>query len=813
VTESFNYAPAIEYLSNHGIINGYPDNTYRPDNSVTRVEFLKLVMESSNIPTESSGNSGFSDVDENAWYAPYIRKAKSEGWIEGYEGNVFKPEQKINKVEGLKIISEVQNWPTQNPEVLPYKDIRTTDWFASFVTYANAKNFLEETGYFIPDQILSRGRIADILYRIHITNANNAAVYSTKLKDVGKITSSPTPTEPTSSSSIPMPTLATPPSLDFTPEDFTSVSKSFFSNVTLDEELPNQFYLNEIYSVEGTINTGTYSKAFIFLTKEGNTNSNEFIDYVGEVKNNKFSIPVIFRKPGNYQLGLILGNQGESKIVKISVIPSLPGTPTSSNNQKPLKTKITYNEGKTSVTWDNNNNDLVRVNIYQEKKAFSYILRQKTNTLDIAYEDFNGFKEGATYLQIDGTTTNNNAPITISSQWAHGDPIQFSATQHQFSTLEKSDVSVNNFKDFMPTVSDITITGTTNKDIYQEAIITKPDGTVTENNLTSTKPTEAYFGSQIIKSGNDFTFRYTPKTAGTYIVELNGKDGSAVINTPIYVKTGIPLTPDYFDIHKTNEQEDDFNLTTDREDLLKIINKERSKYSLTEVEIDSSLNNLAQLHSEDMVQKNYFSHIAPDGKTPNDRRIALNIPTAVGENLAQAPNIFYSHFGLMRSGIHRRNLLDPKWTRVGLGIAKDSSGQLLVTQEFSTFPLTSIDIAKIKVDYLNQVNNYRSDKKIIEFTTDSDLADVAQTWSDKMADQSFFDFNSPNGESLTSMVQKAVTGKAVQALILESTDQKKLIEEIIKTKEVDQSQWTKIGIGLKADNIGDLKATLLFTTH
>ncbi|MCC7197487.1 S-layer homology domain-containing protein [Candidatus Peregrinibacteria bacterium] len=809
ITDNYRYSKAINYLADHGIINGYPDDTYRPDTSVSRVEFLKLVMESSNVVPEDFGTSGFLDIDESAWYAPYVRKAKNEGWIEGYEGNLFKPEQKINKVEGLKIVAEIQNWSQTTTDILPYKDLHTTDWYAWFVTYANSKNFLEESTYFIPDEILSRGRIADILYRIHITNANNADAYSTKLKDV-----SDTNTEEPTSSTIPMPTFSAPPQLDFTPEDFSSASKNFFTDVTLNAELPNNFYLNEIYSIEGTINQGTYTKAFIFLAEEGNTDSSQFIDYVGAVENNKFSIPVIFRKPGNYQLGLILGNQGESKVLKISVLPSLPKIPTTLNKHKPLKTSIAYTNGQTTVKWDNNDNDIIRVNIYQGKTTKSYFIRQKKVKLDVAYEDFNGFKEGTTYLQIDGATADTTEPLNFTSQWAHGEPIQFSATQHQFSTIEKNDITTNGLKDFMTTVSTIEINGTTKKDIYQEAIITKPDGTVTENNLTSSKTTQVYFGSEIVPADSDFTFRYTPTTPGTYIVELNGKDGSAVINTPIYVKTGIPLTPDYFDIHKTNEQEKNFDLASDRNSLLGLINSERKTYGLSIVEIDASLNNLAQLHSEDMAKNNYFSHISLDGKSPNDRRIELSIPTAVGENLAQAPNIYYGHYGLMRSGIHRRNLLDPKWTRVGLGIAKDENGQLLITQEFSTYPLTSIDLAKIKTDYIDQINDYRSDtKNIIEFSIDPELADIAQDWSDKMADENFFDFNSPNGESLTSIVQKTIKGKAVQALILESSDPDKLIEEIIKTDEVNQSQWTKIGIGLKADNIGDLKATLLFTNH
>jgi len=801
-------------LFNHGIINGYPDGTYRPETSVSRVEFLKLALESSDIEPEIFGSSGFSDIDETAWYAPYVRKAKEEGWIEGYEGNVFKPEQKINKVEGLKIISQIQEWPVKVQTVSPYQDITVNEWFTPIVAYAKEKNFLEEQGKFlIPDEILNRGRIADILYRIHITNANHADEYSTRLKDV--TSTLPETQEPdTQDSTFPQPVFSTPPPLNFTPVTFDTEPNNFFDDVTLDESIPNQFYLNEIYNFEGTITNGQrYTKAFVFLAEGDNLNEDNFIDYVGTVDNDKISIPVIFRKPGNYKLGLILGNQGESKIISISVLPSLPTMPSVSNNDKPLNPRIEFNDEKTSVRWSSNGNELLRINIYQDKKTQSYLVRQKKEKIDIGYMDFASFKEGKTYLQIDGAQMSEDKPLTLTSNWSHSETMAFTSTGHQFSTVEDTDVSVTEMPEFMTTIAPIVIKGTTQKDLYQEAIITKPDGFVVSNNLTSSKPTETYFGSHILAAGSDFTFKYTPATAGTYIIELNSKDGSAVINTPIYVKTGIPLLPDYFDLHTTNEQENPFDLAKDRTNLLNLINDERAKYNLGDVTIDASLNNLAQLHSEDMSEKNYFSHIDLDGNTPNDRRIALNIPTPVGENLAEAPNIYYSHYGLMRSGIHRRNLLDPKWVRVGIGIAKNSQGQLLVTEEFSTNPLTSIDIANIKTDYLNKINDYRSEKGLPSTSIDDTLASIAQTWSDKMADENFFDFTSPNGESLTSMVQQKVSGKAVQALILESSDQDKLIDEILNTDEVNESQWTKIGIGLKADNIGDLKATLLFTTH
>ena len=69
---SKNYT-AIQYLAQKNIISGYPDGTFQPDKAVSRVEFLKLVLLSSNIQLDVQTNTGFTDINENAWYAPYLR--------------------------------------------------------------------------------------------------------------------------------------------------------------------------------------------------------------------------------------------------------------------------------------------------------------------------------------------------------------------------------------------------------------------------------------------------------------------------------------------------------------------------------------------------------------------------------------------------------------------------------------------------------------------------------------------------------------------------------------------------------------------
>ncbi len=96
------YATAIEALKTQGVIAGYSDGTFRPFTTVNRAEFLKIILESRG--GTFVGSRCFPDVQEE-WFAPYVCTAKSEGIVGGYPDGRFKPEQTINFVEAAKILS------------------------------------------------------------------------------------------------------------------------------------------------------------------------------------------------------------------------------------------------------------------------------------------------------------------------------------------------------------------------------------------------------------------------------------------------------------------------------------------------------------------------------------------------------------------------------------------------------------------------------------------------------------------------------------------------------------------------------------
>ncbi len=798
--------PAIEYLSEVGIIKGYPDGTFKPDNPVNRVEFLKLVLESSEITTDVSEPTDFPDVKNDRWYSKYVRKAYKEGWIEGYPDETFKPEQPINKVEALKIIGEVQKWNLPEDTTSPsFNDISLDAWYAPYISYAKNKNYLEETTInFIPETKYSRAKISELLFRSFITKKSGRDIYTFNL--INQYPASDFIINIDNTTSLPEEEQF---DSDFTPVDFSTYPANFFENIELDEKFPNTFYRNEVYYFRGEIKNGNYDRAFAFISQNGTAYEN----FPTEINNNRFSIPVFFKKPGNYRLGLIPGNSGESKVIDISVLPSLPQPNASSNSTNlPDNLEIEYKDQKTYFSWDSNNNELIKVSISQGELEKNYILRQNFDEFYIPYKDFEGFSHGKTYFHVTGADLESESPLVIKNNWSKTAETDFTSIEHQFSYIDKNLLDIDNFPQSLTTRSTIQFNGTTNTDILSQGAIIKPDGFVDLIEISSPSPMAEYYGSTYIPEGNEFTFTYRPETTGTYALEINGTDGSAILNSPVYVGGSIPLVPNFFDLYENENTLKSIDLYDERNIQLQLINDERTKFGLAAVKLNADLNQLAQNHSNDMVDRNFFSHVNPEGLTPNDRRVEAGIQTPVGENLAIAPTSEYTIYGLMQSGIHRKNILDPKWTKVGIGITLNNNGSLFTTQEFSSEALTENNLEDIKNQILESVNQARESQGLNVFTVDGTLETPADIWTVKMTNEDFFDFISPDGESLANIVRQYIPTKAIQALILEGNNEETITEEILKSREINDSDWQKIGIGISIDDFGLLKSTVLFTT-
>ena len=87
-----------------GVIGGYADGTFRPDAPISRAEFAKIAVSF----TQNNGSAVynyFTDVKTTDWFAPYVTAAKDAGLIEGYSDGSFKPESKITRAEACAIVN------------------------------------------------------------------------------------------------------------------------------------------------------------------------------------------------------------------------------------------------------------------------------------------------------------------------------------------------------------------------------------------------------------------------------------------------------------------------------------------------------------------------------------------------------------------------------------------------------------------------------------------------------------------------------------------------------------------------------------
>lgn len=101
------YYLALMNLDLLGIVNGYEDGTFRPNQPVSRAEFVVLL---SRVHELEAGEKSFPDVPKNHWAHDAIAAAGAAGWINGYEDGTFRPNQSVKRIEAVKMINNMLGW-------------------------------------------------------------------------------------------------------------------------------------------------------------------------------------------------------------------------------------------------------------------------------------------------------------------------------------------------------------------------------------------------------------------------------------------------------------------------------------------------------------------------------------------------------------------------------------------------------------------------------------------------------------------------------------------------------------------------------
>ena len=116
------------------------------------------------------------------------------------------------------------------------------------------------------------------------------------------------------------------------------------------------------------------------------------------------------------------------------------------------------------------------------------------------------------------------------------------------------------------------------------------------------------------------------------------------------------------------------------DDILRLVNQDRRNHGLSDLQINPVLNLAALAKADDMLNKNYFAHVSPDGTVPWHWFQYLGYQyTYAGENLASGfsnPNELENSW--MQSPSHRANILSPFYSDLGLAIVQEHNANVVV---------------------------------------------------------------------------------------------------------------------------------------
>jgi len=226
VPSNYENADAIDFVQSEGIVHGYEDGTFKPDQEINRAEFTKIIMKADyNSEIDSAeqcfatyneglafcgtddGECGipvwnmfgecmydktgdliemdewdkladyedcFPDVKEEDWFKKYVCYAKFRDIIEGYEDGRFQPDKTINFVEAAKIILEAEGYDLSG---------LGDNWYHPYVGMLGKQKAIPVTINSFNKEI-TRGEMAEMIYRLKDISLNFDAINSLTYSEI-----------------------------------------------------------------------------------------------------------------------------------------------------------------------------------------------------------------------------------------------------------------------------------------------------------------------------------------------------------------------------------------------------------------------------------------------------------------------------------------------------------------------------------------------------------------------------------------------------------------------------------------------------
>ena len=158
---------AVTYLKNKGVINGDDKGNFNPNKSVTRAEFVKMVVLATGLAPEN-GETGFNDVTAEHWSASYINAAVKSGLVNGVSDNEFNPGAVITRQDMAVILYRAYKINESLGYSLNFSDADfISDYAKEAVAFLSTKGIINGVGdnVFAPLDDATRAQAAQMLYK------------------------------------------------------------------------------------------------------------------------------------------------------------------------------------------------------------------------------------------------------------------------------------------------------------------------------------------------------------------------------------------------------------------------------------------------------------------------------------------------------------------------------------------------------------------------------------------------------------------------------------------------------------------------
>lgn len=178
------YQPVLE-LASRGYISGYKDGTFRPNQAVTRGQAAKMLANALNLNVTNPSNPGFRDVPTNHDYYKYIAALSNAGIINGYDDKTFRPNEPINRNQMAKIITLGYKFQVSTKQTHGFADVSESNANRYFIqTLYDLGITKGTTGItYSPFGSVTRGQLATFIVRAENTSAEKVK----PIKEIGAV--------------------------------------------------------------------------------------------------------------------------------------------------------------------------------------------------------------------------------------------------------------------------------------------------------------------------------------------------------------------------------------------------------------------------------------------------------------------------------------------------------------------------------------------------------------------------------------------------------------------------------------------------